>query len=94
MGQRCCPVMIEKSAQLGVPSRDTAHLEATSKVICGSWSSDYDFKPALAEVDGSAYTAVREKIADAMKEDQKAKVESTIRVANGVAKMKSAKHKM
>lgn len=63
--QKCCPVLIEKnSPALGILSCDTS-CDAASKIVCGSWSSELDFKTAF---DDGTYAAVKEKIEDAMKD--------------------------
>jgi len=81
--------MIERGAQLGpkILSFDTSShgaVENASRIICGSWSSDYDFKPTSADADGSAYTTVRERIADAMRDDESEKVGASIKLPNGL----------
>jgi hypothetical protein len=63
--QKCCPVLIEKnSATLGILNCDTSS-DSTSRIVCGSWSSEVDFKTAF---DNGAYASVKEKIEDAMRD--------------------------
>ncbi|KAI1729406.1 breast carcinoma amplified sequence 3 domain-containing protein [Ditylenchus destructor] len=69
---KCCPVLIEKnpSTALGLLNCDTGSLDSASRIVCGSWSSEVDFKGAFS--DGS-YAAVKEKIEDAMRTQQDSK---------------------
>uniref|UniRef100_A0A915EHT6 Uncharacterized protein n=1 Tax=Ditylenchus dipsaci TaxID=166011 RepID=A0A915EHT6_9BILA len=64
--QKCCPVLIEKNpTNLGLLNCDTS-LDSASRIVCGSWSSDIDFKTAFSD---GTYAAVKEKIEDAMRCD-------------------------
>ncbi|KAI3413514.1 hypothetical protein GPALN_011004 [Globodera pallida] len=59
--QKCCPVLIEKSSLYNVLSQKSPDLSSSAaRVICGSWSSDFDVNEELS--------LVKDKIEDAMKE--------------------------
>lgn len=60
--QKCCPVLIEKNSSHNIL---TPHCSESSvaRIICGSWSSDFDYKPLNEEI-----SLVKDKIEDAMKE--------------------------
>uniref|UniRef100_A0A914HCD9 BCAS3 domain-containing protein n=1 Tax=Globodera rostochiensis TaxID=31243 RepID=A0A914HCD9_GLORO len=59
--QKCCPVLIEKSSLYNVMAQKSPDLSSSAaRVICGSWSSDFDVNEELS--------LVKDKIEDAMKE--------------------------
>jgi hypothetical protein len=65
-------VLIEKNpTNLGMLNCDTS-LDSASRIVCGSWSSDIDFKTAYSD---GTYAAVKEKIEDAMRCDTHQKEE-------------------
>lgn len=60
--QKCCPVLIEKNTPQTINSFDNP----TSRIVCGSWSSDIE---VLHNAYGNTtYASVKEKIEDAMRD--------------------------
>lgn len=61
--QKCCPVLIEKNSSFSSLKCDTSY-EFPSRIVCGSWSSESDFK----SFDDGTMFEVKEKLEDAMRE--------------------------
>ncbi|KAI6192472.1 BCAS3 domain-containing protein [Aphelenchoides fujianensis] len=61
--QKCCPVLIEKNSNIGILRCDT-NIDATSKIVCGSWTSD----PVLYGDDPLAN--LKEQLEDAMRDSR------------------------
>lgn len=60
--QKCCPVLIEKNATTTINAYDNS----TSRIVCGSWSSDIgDIHNNFGDI---TYASVKEKIEDAMRD--------------------------
>uniref|UniRef100_A0A914EFI6 BCAS3 domain-containing protein n=1 Tax=Acrobeloides nanus TaxID=290746 RepID=A0A914EFI6_9BILA len=62
--QKCCPVLIDKNSSFSSLKCDTS-FDCPSRIVCGSWSSESDFKSTFD--DGTMFE-VKERLEDAMRE--------------------------
>ena len=73
--QKCCPVLIEKTPSLGILNGVETSLDSTSRIICGSWSSEVDIRTVYTD---GTYSLVKEKIEDAIRCDMGTVLEDEI----------------